>query len=256
MSKETKNRKKGVYMAEKEYSAVVEDVGKMFIKEFPIPDIGPYDGLLKVEMAGVCGSDPKVYHGKLRMTEFPFILGHEILGHIEEIGEEAAKRYGVSIGDRVIMEALAKCGHCEYCLEGLYKFCENSIGYGGISGSSKVPPYLWGAYGQYMYIAPGSVLHKVSENIPREAAVLAGAVISNGVAWTRILGQVSIGQTVVIQGVGCQGLASVIVAKESGASPIIVTGRSVDERKLELPGSLALTIPLMSIGDVVRKLKR
>ena len=220
-------------MLRKEYSAVVENVNEISIKEFTVPRIGPDDGLLKVEMAGVCGSDPKIYHGKFGMVEYPLILGHEILGHIEEIGVNLSNRYKVVKGDRVIMEAMAGCGRCEYCLRGFYKFCEHGMGY-GIFISSKVPPHLWGAYGEYMYIAPQSVLHKISEDILPEAAVMAGAVISNGVDWTRNIGEVSIGQTVVIQGVGCQGLASTIAAKESGASPIIVTGKSIDKDRFDL----------------------
>jgi alcohol dehydrogenase len=247
--------RKGAIVLKKEYSAVVENVNEISIKEFTIPQIGPDDGLLKVEMAGVCGSDPKIYHGKFGMVEYPLILGHEILGHIEEIGDNLSNRYKVVKGDRVIMEAFAGCGRCEYCLQGLYKFCEHGIGY-GIFISSKVPPHLWGAYGEYMYIAPRSVLHKISENILPEAAVLAGAVISNGVAWTRILGEVSIGQTVVIQGVGCQGLASTIVAKESGASPIIVIGKSIDKDRFDLARKFGADYTIdVDKGDVVHKVK-
>lgn len=213
-------------------SAVLEGPGAMAIKEFEIPQIGPEAGLLKVEMAGVCGTDPKYYHGKLPVP-YPLILGHEILGRVAQIGDVAAKRYGVGIGDRVVVESSMFCGHCRYCLIGSYRLCQNKRSY-GINVSATTPPHLWGAYGEYMYLAPGSILHRISAAVPAEAAVLANAVISNGIQWVRTLGGASVGQAVVIQGIGPQGLAMTIAAKESGAWPIIVTGLSADQDRFEL----------------------
>ncbi|MBI2952799.1 MAG: zinc-binding dehydrogenase [Chloroflexi bacterium] len=99
-------------------------------------------------------------------------------------------------------------------------------------------PIFGGAYGQYMYIAPGSILHRISEAVPAEAAVLANAVIANDIQWARILGGASIGQAVVIQGIRPQGLAMTVAAKESGACPIIVTGLGADQNRLELAREL------------------
>ncbi len=214
-------------------SAVLEQVGKINIKEFPIPAVGPDEGLLKIERAGVCGTDPKIYKGKMKVPKLPLILGHEIVGVIEEIGEAAAVKYGVQKGDRVVMEATVRCGYCVNCITGKYKFCENAKVY-GIKASCDAPPYIWGAYGQRMYIAPGSIVHRISKDIPAERAVLINAVIANGIDWVRNAGDVHIGDTVVIQGAGQQGLASVIAAKESGAGCIAVTGLSRDSERLAL----------------------
>ncbi len=220
-------------MASREISAVLEEPGKMSIQEFDIPAIGPEEALLRVEMVGICGSDPKYYHGEVAHCSYPTILGHEMLGHIAAIGEIASSRYGVRVGDRVTLEASIPCGHCRYCLSGNYRICDNKRGYG-----SRVPttvaPSLWGAYGQFMYIAPGSVVHRVSPSVPAEAAVLANAVIANGIQWVRIIGGASIAQAVVVQGAGPQGLAMTVAAKESGAFPIIITGLSADQDRLEL----------------------
>jgi alcohol dehydrogenase len=86
-----------------------------------------------------------------------------------------------------------------------------------------------------MYIAPNSVVHKVSNDVSPEAAVLINAVLANGIQWVRIKGGASIQNCVVIQGAGPQGLAATIAAKESGAAPIIVTGMlPEDEQRFEL----------------------
>ena len=220
-------------MAAKEISAVVEEPGRMALKEFELPELGPEEALLRVEMVGVCGTDPKYYHGAIAHIQYPVILGHEILGHIFKIGEAAARRYGVGVGDRVVVEASISCGACRYCLVGSYRLCENKRGYGSRVPSSE-PPHLWGAYGQYMYISQGSIVHRISPEVPAEAAVLANAVIANGIQWVRLVGGASMAQAVVVQGAGPQGLAMTIAAKESGAFPIMITGLSVDQDRFEL----------------------
>lgn len=96
------------------------------------------------------------------------------------------------------------------------------------------PPYLWGAYGEYLYLAPHARIHKISEDVPAESAVLICAVLGNAVRWLRQVGNVSLGNTVVIEGPGQQGLAAVVVAKESGASNVIVTGVTKDLRRFEM----------------------
>jgi alcohol dehydrogenase len=78
------------------------------------------------------------------------------------------------------------------------------------------------------------MVHKIGENISPEVGVLISAILGNAVRWLRIIGNVSIGQTVVIVGPGQQGMAGVMVAKESGAEPIIVIGLSKDKKRLEM----------------------
>jgi len=87
-------------------AVVLEAPEKMVLKEFPIPEIGPQEGLLKVEMVGVCSSDVGMYRGKATRAPrpYPIIMGHEIFGTIAKIGEEASRKHGVKEGDRAIVE--------------------------------------------------------------------------------------------------------------------------------------------------------
>ncbi len=218
-------------MARKEWSAVLEEPGRIVLREFDIPEIGPDEGLLKVEMCGVCGTDPKIYHGQFDWIRTPMILGHEVAGYIEEVGENAARRWGVGKGDRVVTDPGAPCGHCYYCLNGMFRWCENRLGF---RIPCNQPPYLWGGYGEYQYLPPSARVYQISKDITAEAAVLTNAVLANGIQWLRIVGGTSIGDAVVILGMGAQGMAAVIAAKESGASPIIVTGLTADEPRFEL----------------------
>lgn len=213
-------------------SMVVESPKTMVAREFPLPDIGTNDLLLKVERVGICGSDPKMYLGEHELKNYPKILGHEVVGHVEAAGENAAQAYSVKKGDRVVVEPYIPCHRCEFCLKGFYQLCKSRRSY-GVHMSCTEPPYLWGAYGQYMYVAPGSRIHHVPDSVPAEAACLA-SVIGNGVRWIRTKGRVQFGESVVIIGSGAQGLASVIAAHEAGAEPIIVMGLSKDQRRFAL----------------------
>ncbi len=216
----------------KETSMVLEEPGRMVPRVFPLPEIGPEEFLLKVEMVGICGGDPIEYQGRNRKTHYPLILGHEVVGYIAEIGEEASRQYGVNAGDRVTVEPYIVCGKCHYCLNGLYQFCKNSRVY-GVNVSCSQPPHLWGAYGEYMYGAPGSRVHKINPDVPAESACLS-SVLGNGVRWVRKLADVRFGESVVIIGPGAQGLASVVAAREAGAHPIIVVGKTRNPAKWDL----------------------
>lgn len=204
---------------------------KIEMREFDLPRIGPEEGLLKVEMCGVCATDYKAFDGKFDWLETPMILGHEVAGHIVEIGAIAAERWGVKKGDRIVTEPGHPCRHCHYCSNGMYRWCENRLGW---RVPCKVPPHIWGGYGQYQYLPPGAQVYKVCDNISPEAAVLINAVIANGIQWVRFAGKAAIGDVVVIIGMGAQSMAATIAAKEAGASPIIVVGLTSDEPRFEI----------------------
>ncbi|HBY97347.1 MAG: zinc-binding dehydrogenase [Ardenticatenaceae bacterium] len=216
----------------RERSMVLVAPRKMEMREFPVPAIGPDEFLLRVNLVSICGGDPIEYEGRNVKAHYPMILGHEVVGTIATIGDEAARTYGVEVGDRVNVEPYILCGQCEYCLTGYYQFCRTSRVY-GVNMSCETPPYLWGAYGEYMFGAPGSKVHKIAPGVPDEAAVLA-SVLGNGVRWIRTKGAVRAGEGVVVLGVGAQGLASVIAAREANAAPIIVIGREALKLKWDL----------------------
>ena len=220
---------------EKTRAMVLTSPGKLELQEFVLPEVGKDDGVLKLELIGVCGSDPGIYNGKTRGAPrpYPIILGHEIVGRVEKMGAMAQKRHGVKEGDRVTIEYAFGCGGCKPCLAGRYTLCEKFYTYGSMI-SCKEPPHLFGAYADYLYIHPRAMVHKIGNGISPETGVLICAVLGNAVRWLRTIGNVSIGRSVAIIGPGQQGLAGVIVAKESGAGPIFVVGLSKDRERLEM----------------------
>ncbi len=198
--------------------------------DLPIPDIDADSALLEVEACGICGSEHEQYEGVLR-TPVPVVPGHEPLGRIAQIGDRAAARWGVDVGDRVAVETMLSCRHCQNCLGGDYHLCGTRRIYSYIPLTDA--PGLWGAYSQYMFLHANSVLHKVDPTLPASTAVMFNP-LGAGFRWAVELPRTRPGDTVVILGPGQRGLASVLACREVGAGTIIVTGLAADAHKLEL----------------------
>jgi threonine dehydrogenase-like Zn-dependent dehydrogenase len=159
------------------------------------------------------------------------IPGHEPLGVVEKIGDRAATRWGVDVGDRIAVETMLPCRFCEPCLTGRYHLCRTRRIYSYIP--LEQAPGLWGAYAQYMYIAPNSVVHKIDPSLPPEIAVLFNP-LGAGFRWAVEIPKTQPGQSVVILGPGQRGLASVMACRHVGVGTIVVTGLEADAPKLAL----------------------
>jgi threonine dehydrogenase-like Zn-dependent dehydrogenase len=85
-----------------------------------------------------------------------------------------------------------------------------------------------------MYMAPGSVVFPIKEDVSLKTAVLITGVLANVVQWISLLGQIKVGDTILIQGMGVQGLGAIIAAREAGASKIFISGLSGDRDRFDL----------------------
>lgn len=138
-------------------------------------------------------------------------------------------------GDRIVVEPLLPCGFCKYCIQGEYNTC---VGHGRVSCPIDVPPTaLWGAYADYMYLDPHSVVHRIGASVPPDLAALYNA-LGSGIHWAVHRPGTTLGDTIVILGCGQRGLCSVIAAREAGASCIVVTGLRRDDHRLKLAREL------------------
>src|SRR5262245_32427416 len=224
-------------MAETVLAAVLTEDRRIELREFPRPAIGPDDGLRRLEACGRCGSDVEQFHGALRGLglTYPMVPGHEPLGVIEEVGDAAARRWGVQPGDRVAVEPFFPCGVCAACLGGRYTSCGGRPLtrrlYAAIP--TEVPPALWGGYAQYMYLHPDTGLHRVAAGGPG-AGVSWCNPLGAGVKWACDVGGTKLGDTVVVFGAGQRGLACTIAAKAVGAGTVVVSDVAAAVHKLEL----------------------
>jgi len=213
---------------------VQTEPGRIEARDLPRPTIGPDEGLLRVEACGICGSDVEQLDGTLRVP-LPLVPGHEPLGRIAEIGERAARRWSVAVGDRVAVETMLPCGACRRCRGGAYHLCARRRIYSYIPLAE--PPGLWGAYAEYLYLPPNAILHRVDPSLPPELAVLFNP-LGAGFRWAVELPHTQPGDTVLVLGPGQRGLASLIACREAGAGRVIVTGLGRDAHKLALAREL------------------
>ncbi|MGH3746972.1 MAG: zinc-dependent alcohol dehydrogenase, partial [Micromonosporaceae bacterium] len=204
------------------------------VQEFPRPPAGDMDGWLKVDACGVCASDLPLWRGEVR-GELPVVLGHEIAGTVDDLGDGARARWGVSEGDRVILERWIPCGHCELCYTGRYRMCKPLVDghrrfYGG--APTALAPALWGGFAEHVYLSEDTVLYPVSPDVPAHYLPLF-TPLANSISWLQQAG-VRPGSTVLIQGPGQEGLCAVIAAAQLGADHITVIGLPRDRIRLDI----------------------
>ncbi|MFO7612002.1 MAG: NAD(P)-dependent alcohol dehydrogenase [Clostridia bacterium] len=193
-------------------AAVLENIGKLEIKQVEKPVAAPGHVLIRIDYAGICGSDVHYYeHGRIGdfIVKGPLILGHECAGTVAGMGEGAN---GFSIGDRVVPEPGYACGKCSFCKSGKYNLCE--------SMTFMATPPVDGAFCEYISY-PADMVFKLPKNVStREAALIEPLAIG---IYAAQRGGVFPGAKVLILGAGCIGLVSMLASKAFGASSVIIT---------------------------------
>lgn len=248
-------------MAPDVLAAVRTGPGQMVLREFPMPEIPDDGALLEMEVAGICGTDVKVYRAP-RVTE-PVIMGHENVGVISKAGKKFSERKGVVEGDRVFVEHYLPCFTCEWCHLGEYRHCwatdwrDNPDGLRYGYTSAERPPHLWGGFAQHLYLPWNAVIHKVPDSVSADLAGIA-TPLSNGIEWALFDCHVGYNSSVLIQGPGQQGLSQVVACKQAGASLIIVTGTTRDAARMDVAKMLGADVvvdiqqeePLSRIAEI------
>jgi len=240
-------------------SAVLREVGKpLEIVSVPIPEVRPGAILVKIEMAGVCGTDVHIMEGKVPVVT-PTILGHENVGTIVKIGKDVhVDAAGVPVyeGDRVVCYAPVSCGRCYFCnvLKQPTR-CINRISYGGWMRCDEYP-YLVGGFSEYIYLLTQNNIVKISKEVPLKAAVLLGCAMRTIIHGLERIGHIKVGDIVVIQGSGPVGISGLIIARESGASKVIVIGAPRSRLELAKKFGADYTIDIEEVRDQGNRVKQ
>jgi len=186
------------------------------IDEAEIPPLGARDVRVRVAFGGICGSDLHYYHdggfGAVRLKE-PMILGHEIAGVVEAVGEEARR---AKVGDRVAVNPSLPCNRCRYCREGLQNQCLDMRFY----GSAMRFPHVQGAFREVL-VCRESQAHAIGEGVSLQEAAMAEP-LAVALHATRRAGSL-IGRRVLISGAGPIGALTALAARRAGAAEIVVT---------------------------------
>jgi threonine 3-dehydrogenase len=174
------------------------------------PTPGPHDALVKVAATSLCGTDAHIYRWDewaQRRIHPPRIIGHELCGHVMEVGREVSL---VKVGDYVAAESHLTCGACFQCRTGQAHVCKNYK----ILGIDRD-----GSFAQYVALPEGVLWHTAPE-IPPEIACVQEPL---GNAVDAALAEDLTGHTVLITGCGPTGLFAAAVARTAGAATIIAS---------------------------------
>lgn len=193
-------------------AAVYYGPGDMRIEERPVPEPGAGEVLLRVEACAICGTDLRIFAQGQKNVVPPQVIGHEICGRVEALGEGAG---GWAEGDRVVVVTPVGCRRCPACREGRPNLCSafRAMGY-----------HFPGGFAQFMLMPREAVeqgnLIPVPADLPPEEACLIEPLSCaiNGQEYLRI----EVGDTVAIFGAGPIGMMHLELAKARGATRTIV----------------------------------
>ena len=203
-----------------------------------IPDPGPGEVIVRVQACGVCHTDLTYREGGIN-DEFPFLLGHEAAGIVEEVG---AGVESVAVGDFVILNWRAVCGQCRACKRGRPQYCfdtHNASQKMTLEDGTELTPALGiGAFAEKTLVHEGQCT-KVDSGADPAVVGLLGCGVMAGLGAAVNTGNVSRGDSVAVIGCGGVGDAAIMGARLAGAGTIIAIDR--DPRKLEWARELGAT---------------
>jgi len=203
-----------------------------------IPDPGPGEVIVRVQACGVCHTDLTYREGGIN-DEFPFLLGHEAAGIVEEVG---AGVESVAVGDFVILNWRAVCGQCRACKRGRPQYCfdtHNASQKMTLEDGTELTPALGiGAFADKTLVHEGQCT-KVDSGADPAVVGLLGCGVMAGLGAAVNTGNVSRGDSVAVIGCGGVGNAAIMGARLAGAGTIIAIDR--DPRKLEWARELGAT---------------
>ena len=241
------NQVKGVIAAAKGAPVTVEDI--------LVPGPGPGEALVQVQACGVCHTDLHYREGAIT-NEFPFLLGHEAAGTVENVGAGVTN---VAPGDFVIIAWRAPCGNCRSCLRGRPWHCfdsKNASQQMTLADGSPLSPAL--GIGAFAELTLVHALQAVKVDPAASAAVagLVGCGVMAGLGAAVNTGGVTRGDSVAV--IGCGGVGDAAIAGSSLAGAHTIIAVDIDDRKLEWAKEFGATHTINSTNtdpvDAIREL--
>jgi S-(hydroxymethyl)mycothiol dehydrogenase len=202
---------------------------RVTIETIEVPDPGPGEVLVAVQACGVCHTDLHYREGAIN-DDFPFLLGHEAAGVVEEVGDGVTE---VEAGDFVVLNWRAVCGRCRSCERGRPWYCfatHNATSRMTLDGEELSPALGIGAFAEKTVVAAGQAT-RVNPAVRPEVAGLIGCGVMAGLGAAMNTGGVGRGDSVAVFGCGGVGDAAIEGSRLAGAHTIIAV--DIDPRKLE-----------------------
>jgi threonine dehydrogenase-like Zn-dependent dehydrogenase len=184
------------------------------LEEIPLPRVGQGEVLVRVLAAGICAGDVKCFSGaplfwgdeyRQAYCQPPVTPGHEFVGEVVALGEGAAVKYGLALGDQAVSEQIVPCWQCRFCQRGQYWMCDRKH---DVYGFRQRTP---GAMAEYMLFPADAINHTVPRSITPRQAVYIEPLACAIHAVQR--GEIELGDVVVVAGCGPLGLGMVSAAR-------------------------------------------
>jgi threonine dehydrogenase-like Zn-dependent dehydrogenase len=196
------------------------------LESAPLPEPGPGAVVVRVSLAGVCGTDVHLHHGHLPIP-LPLVLGHEGVGRVWRLGEGVATDFSgnpLQIGDAIAWSSNIPCGQCHWCVvAGQRTLCETRKVY-GVNQRFDEFPRLSGGWAEAIYLQPGSAIFRLPDTLSAQEVIALGCAGPTAVHGVIEIAGITAGDTVVVQGSGPVGIASAMYAHLAGASHVIIVG--------------------------------
>ncbi len=214
------------------------------VVDVPEPAPGYEQVLIKVERAGVCGTDLHILHDLFSKVKPPVTLGHEFAGVVADVGSGVV---GWDPGDRVAIESEAfSCGQCLYCASGLTNLCPERLAYGYS---------VDGGFAFYVTVRRNA-LHRLPEHVTFQEGALCEP-LAVAVHAVIELGATRADELVLVTGPGPIGLMVLQVAKYIGAQ-VVITGTEKDAPRFKIAAALGadhiVNVVSNDLGDVIKEL--
>ncbi|MGM9902906.1 MAG: alcohol dehydrogenase catalytic domain-containing protein [Enterococcus sp.] len=196
---------------------------KMEIRTVEDPKIiAPTDAIIRITATAICGSDLHLYHHGESVLEKGYVVGHEPMGIVEEVGSEVKT---LKKGQRVVIPFNISCGHCHFCMNQMESQCDNSNTeelYGGLFGFGKMNGNHWGGQAEFLRVPfADSTSFVVPDNdLPDEKVLFLSDILPTAY-WSVAHAGVKKDDTVVILGSGPVGLFAQKFAVMAGAKRVI-----------------------------------
>ena len=215
----------------------------LWIEDVPQPGVAANDVLIKVNRAGICGTDLHIYKWNdwaSKTVPVPLVVGHEFVGEIVEVGEDVRDFH---IGELVSGEGHVVCGHCRNCMAGRRHLCNDTAGIGVTRP---------GAFAEYIALPQTNVwVHKPGIDLD-----VASIFDPFGNATHSTLSFPVLGEDVLVTGAGPIGIISAAIARYAGARHVVIT--DVNDYRLDLAKRVGVTravnVANESLADVQKEL--
>lgn len=196
--------------------------GKFAMTDKPKPTIlKPTDAIVRVTLSSICSSDLHIKHGSVPKAVPGITVGHEMVGIVEEIGDEVK---GVKPGDRVTVNVETFCGECFYCKHGYVNNCTSP--HGGWALGCRID----GGQTEYVRVPLASQgLNRIPDSVTDEQALFVGDVLATGF-WAVRISEISEEDTVLIIGAGPTGICTLLCAMLKQPKRIIICEKSEERR--------------------------